>query len=571
MGATVLPDGTSAPGGPEPERSHPWRSTLVVAAVSFASLGFYTWLRRSSWQIDSPMFFGACQRLRESGLPITSSDLFCPSDALRHHANDLYMMRTLLTGFGLAIPCAILAAAGRRFTAFLPLLVTPWIGLGVGSQAVPWWGHPYRGGMTFFGAVLDLALLGAPALAIMLVTRRGPPRVRRASRRSLIVVGLGCLVVSGIVALAFNHPLNPWGFFNCVGNCSDDGIRPLWDALGPLLCLFVFGALLGPDRRWWPWSLAVVALFMSQALPALFRFSVDPPQIKVWSFFGAVVPLFLVGLIGSAWQPLGGWLDSRRAKRSNQEEPKADDPLPSRRYRLGPVAVLNAGAVVILVVSVLMYASDPVPAWFAQPLPTFSVPRDAANNLRIRMDLQQALSVMDRYRHKHGTYEGFDAMMGSTSDPSLAWFDGIGVWSGGLSTPDATGVPDLVMFVIAATRHQAKIAAASASGAGYCIQHTSGGGVTYGTAGGYPSTVSTLRTAIARCGDTPWTAATTQPAPQLTCDPNRSAYLLCRMVQVLIVGIMKGTKPDDWNPTSLVPFQSGQEPTPLPAVSPSPG
>jgi hypothetical protein len=242
---------------------------------------------------------------------------------------------------------------------------------------------------------------------------------------------------------------------------------------------------------------------------------------------------------------------------------------------LAPAAILNAAAVVVLVASVALYASDPARALNAQPLPTFLGQRSAANNLRIRMDLQQAMSVMERYHMGHGTYEGFDAKLGAASDPSLAWFDGIGVHPGGRSTADQTYVPDLVMFVIAARKDLAQIAAASATGDAYCIQGAGGGRIiriTYGTAAAGEPTVSTLRTAIARCGDTPWTAALTRQPPQLTCDPNVPGYLLCRMVQVLIVGIMNGTKPEDWNPTSLVPIKSGMKPTPSPvtAVSPLP-
>ena len=72
----------------------------------------------------------------------------------------------------------------------------------------------------------------------------------------------------------------------------------LWPAVGMAL----FGALLGTDRRWWPWALAPVAVLLSFA-PATAAL-VGPEGLQDWSLFGAVLPLFLVGLVASAWHLL---------------------------------------------------------------------------------------------------------------------------------------------------------------------------------------------------------------------------------------------------------------------------
>src|SRR5213593_3248724 len=96
----------------------------------------------------------------------------------------------------------------------------------------------------------------------------------------------------------------------------------------------------------------------------------------------------------------------------------------------------------------------------------------AAQDLRTKLDLRQAVAAMDAYRAAHGTYLGFDAVDGADAAPSLAWVDG--------ARSDASGrVPYLTMSVVSATDRRGRVAAVSASGTAFCLERVVRGELYY--------------------------------------------------------------------------------------------
>ena len=83
-------------------------------------------------------------------------------------------MASLLAAAAFALPCAILAATGRRLAALAPLLVVPFVTYPtlIYSYDIPWWQGTWPGGGVTNGAMTGLLVL-VPA-AILAATRRAP-------------------------------------------------------------------------------------------------------------------------------------------------------------------------------------------------------------------------------------------------------------------------------------------------------------------------------------------------------------------------------------------------------------
>ena len=97
-----------------------------MVLASAVAIGVFVLLHK-----DVPLpyatFRGACQRLRASGLPITDKDWFCHAIPWTKHAG--FLVASLLAAAAFALPCAILAATGRRLAALAPLIVLPLVTL----------------------------------------------------------------------------------------------------------------------------------------------------------------------------------------------------------------------------------------------------------------------------------------------------------------------------------------------------------------------------------------------------------------------------------------------------------
>jgi hypothetical protein len=301
----------------------------------------------------------------------------------------------------------------------------------------------------------------------------------------------------------------------------------------------IFGSLLGPDRRWWPWSLVPTAILLSMA-PSL-ALLVDWERLVDRSQFGVVLPLFLIGLVSSVWRPaamrltriIGGDREG-----TPTEPPAIDmDLIPQRRVR--PAVVRNAIGVGLLAVSLVIFRGDPLPAQLSPSIPTYLGARTVVEDLRTKLDLRRAMHVLDAYRATHGTYRGFDVARGAAADPSIHWIRGS-------PTQGETGSPVPEVLIVSATDTEARLAAVSESTNGYCLQRADGE-LSYGRAsrsGGATSDPDVIAQAIAACGSTPWSAAAVRRFPIATmCDglERSGGYLMCRASQAFMTTAMRAS------------------------------
>ena len=299
----------------------------------------------------------------------------------------------------------------------------------------------------------------------------------------------------------------------------------------------IFGSLLGPDRRWWPWSLVPTAILLSMA-PSV-ALLVGRERLVDWSQFGIVLPLFLIGLVSSMWRPAA--LRLTRVIGGDQEEPPTEpspidaDLEPQRRVR--PAVVRNAIGVGLLEVSLVIFRGDPLPAQLSASIPTYLGARTVVEDLRTKLDLRRAMRVMDAYRATHGTYRGFDVSKGAAADPSIRWIHGS-------PTQGGTGSPVAEVVIVSATNTEARLAAVSESTNGYCLQR-SGGELSYGRASRFRGATpdpDVVAPAIAACGSTPWSAAAVRRFPVARmCDGLElsGGYLLCRASQAVMTTAMQ--------------------------------
>jgi hypothetical protein len=503
------------------------RARLFVVLVCIASATFYLLVRTDS--LDAlAQFPGVCGRLQAAGLQLRSQDWFCGSETLLWRVSS--SAAALLLGIGYVLPCAILASTGRRLTASLPLLV----GLALGS-AGDLIGLPLMPDQGTLAKLLSLVLLIAPIVAIASFFRRQP----RASAHPFAQLG----IVSALICAAATWAVvasTTWMFSLHFG-LSGGTISP-WK---PALAIGVFGFLLGFDRRWWPWSLAPVALLLS-AGPSLSLLA-GPEGLVNWSQFGLAVPLALVGLIWCAWAPLVNWLSVKVERAEGVERvvsgvTTTPDRSP-RRMRLRPVVVLNALGAGFLAVSVVVFASDPLPAARSAALPTYLGLRVAASDIRTKMDLRMAIAALDIYAARHGDYSGFDAKEGAALDPSLDWRDGLGLGSSG-------AIPELTMAIVSDSAARVRIAALSEGGEAFCIERVPDG-ITYGRSDPHVGPVGPrtrlLKEAVANCGTIPWTASAVRvPDTSDMCQglDFYGGYVTCRMVQASVATTLRQTKLD---------------------------
>src|SRR5205085_7523384 len=165
--------------------------------------------------------------------------------------------------------------------------------------------------------------------------------------------------------------------------------------LTPTGIMFVFGALLGTNRRWWPWIFAPAGILISLGLSEAILATIS--HYTAWTAIGASLPYALVGLIASTWRPLARSIERRRLPHGART---------GSAQRVRPAAVVNAIAAGALGVTLLMHVFDPLGIEIGTTLPTFLGARIAVTDLRARMDLHEALAAMERYRNENGSYSG---------------------------------------------------------------------------------------------------------------------------------------------------------------------
>jgi len=505
---------------------HPRSGRLLVASVSVLSAAAFVWMRAAT-PLPYPQFQGLCRRLLSDGLSLKPGDTFCDPVPWTSHAAIVAAMLLVAAGFVLA--CGILAATGRRGTALLPFLAAPAVSFSGILLSDHWWdAHVWPHGTVATG-VVTLALMSAPVVAVA-VSVRGP-RIIRAQPSLVTGMVSGLAVAGAVVAIAYvARGMLAHHFGSLVSGSSIGSVVP------GAIAMAIFGSLLGPDRRWWPWSLVPTAILLSMA-PSV-ALLVGRERLVDWSQFGIVLPLFLIGLVSSMWLPaalrLTGVIGGDREERT--EPPATDmDPIPQPPVR--SAVVRNAIGVGLLAVSLVIFRGDPLPAQLNASIPTYLGARTVVEDLRTKLDLRRAMHVMDAYRATHGTYRGFDVSKGIAADPSIHWIHRS-------PTGGGSGSPAPDVEIVSATDTEARLVAVSESANGYCLQR-SGGELSYGRAsrfGGATPDPDVLAQAIAACGSTPWSAAAVRRFPIASmCDGLElsSGYLLCRASQALMTTAMQ--------------------------------
>jgi hypothetical protein len=497
----------------------------VVAAAGFLML-------RASADLPYPTFQGACERLRTSGVGVTPQDWFCQPVSWTTHS--AYVASALLMAVGFVLPSVVLAATGRRLTALLPLLLVPATQFTSVLDSNRWWVGSWRTG-SIEGKLAMAAVLALPAVVVMVVhPERRSPRVAvplAACAAAWVVVALPA---AGIVWLTD-------GMFERHFAALGGGLTSIGMVVPAAFAIALFGSLLGTDRRWWPWILVPVAVLMSAGPSS--AVIIGPERLQDWSRFGAVVPLFAVGLVGSAWRPLAERFGARiRQVDARSVGDTTPAPLVTEPGRVRPTTVLNAVGAGLLLVSLILFRADPLLDQIGASLPTYLGARSSVQDLRTRQLLRQALTDMDGYQGEHGTYRGFDLAAAVSLDPELTWQEGPPHSAAG------PNIPELTMGIVGASSTTARIVAVSPSGTSICIQRD-GNGIAYGSSPriswntALPSGVSH---AVAACGSTPWTDAALRPFPIGTMCvglDRDSGYLICRMVQVIMTQTMERTGP----------------------------
>ena len=484
-------------------RSLRLRPTVVVAALCVASAALYAWMRAGvAVDLHAP-FARWCSDVLQPGdwqCRVTTSDFLWS-----------YAGGSTLIWLGLAVPGVVLAASGRRASALVPAALAAVGAMVITEVALPSGStQPFGIADTFFasgegarfwsthtilGILVDLILVAVPALAVAFLVRpnRRPRPValpRHAVWASTLTIG------AAIAAIRIAWPQLPYEqFFS----------RPLDDIDLSMAVMVLFAAMLGTDRRWWPWSLAPAAVLLSLG-PATALMSI-PSDLTTFMWFADALPLFVIGLVASFWRPLTVRFAGRRAAELPAVETKA---IPHRRSVL-----LNASAAGLLVASVLVAGLDTLGIEIAISLPTYLGPRIQAQDVRTKMNLTEAISAMEAYRAREGTFRGFDAAAGEALAPDLGWAE------------TATGEP-LLVRVTRTTLTTGQVVALSGGGNTFCAE-TSPSGVTYGAGKGVAS-------ARAACTSKALDAAALRMIDigSLCNDADDSSILLCRSVQRLL-------------------------------------
>ena len=545
----------SGAGAGAPSRVRTW---IFVATIALVAACLYAMMRVDGGHALRFSYAYLCSRLamHPGDWPCRVTD-----------ANTVlvYVVGSLSVGVGLAIPCMVLASTGRRVTALVPLALPvaiaalwsmtsalwymearaygrPYLGmwptLGTGAPTTFWFRH------TALATAVDMLLLAAPAVAVVVFAR--PARERPAARGSWLST------INALAICAAGSAVLLWG--------SVAVARHLWPAefaftsgepggwIVPAVAMATFGALLGRDRRWWPWIFAPVAVLLTGATMTVLMSSVE----HVWNLsgFGAAIPYFGIGLICSFVQPLALRLSRGRAPVGIEPiaafEEQADPAEPGQEVRgvrrVRPRVLAAGAAAALLVVSASAFLLDPSPARYAEVVPTYLGARTYVQDLRTRTDLWRGMVAVDRYRNRHGSLAGFDAATARAAAPAVAWTDGIPASSPqiGLAFLRFGRWPTLVSF--------------SESGTAYCARDGLAG-ITYGTyearSGQHLGPARVFIEAMATCDSAPLTPAAMRPFPvgQLCDGAADDALVICRGVQNMLRRMMETPEPSSMAPS----------------------
>ncbi len=456
-----------------------------------------------------------------------------------------FVPASLLIGLGLALPCAVLVARGRRLGAFVPLLVPAGYVAGVelmnevfvqtatADQSVLgiWRSVLSFGGMreTYWSArpasaaLVDAALIAVPVLAAAMfawrkdratsVSRKLPPVGAAPAWLAIAVVGTGIVLANML--------------WHRVGTATDTAtLIGGGDSWMPVLVIVTFGMLLGADRRYSPWIFVPVAVLLSAAISVALTGSLV--RMPAFYAFGSVAPLVTMGLIGSAWRPLAEAFGRARRRREDAEfqEPAERTSRDGRRVRR--IAVANALAAGVVAVSLVAARFDPLPVQISMSLPAYLGQRQQIDDVIARERLAEGLDVVKSYEAAHGTYVGFDV----GTSKGVRWLRG-SYWD----HLETGFTPSGRIEVVRAGPSTARLLTLSQSGRAICAMAGSGDApATWGQSSVSGSLGSRLQTAMSACGDRPLDSAAfrTFPIEELCPGVDDTSLMVCRAVQKLL-------------------------------------
>ena len=314
--------------------------------------------------------------------------------------------------------------------------------IGSGHPTSFWFDRPLA------SVAVDLVLVSIPAAAVAFVVRppRRPPAAAPKRHASWVAT---FAVVGGIAAMQMLWPRLP------ISHLVQTNFEHSLVATGVIA---LTAAMLGTDRRFWPWALVPAAILLS--LGPTMAVAGLPARFVTLSWFASVAPLGLAALLGSAWRPIAMRLSGGEGARAVRT------PTPRR---LRPIVVLDALGVGMLAVSLIAVRNDPLPIQISASLPTFLGVREVAFDARTEMNLLLAVDALERYRAERGSFAGFDADAGERLAQEMAWTDRMQVaWP-------------LRVSVAEVSRSDATVVIRSATGSVFCAR-TDGSSATYGSA-----------------------------------------------------------------------------------------
>jgi heat shock protein HslJ len=530
-----------------------WAGVVSASAGCLTLYGFLGF-NGTAYDIWGATFLGACNRLKAAHLPILASDWFCHPSQVLAQASLNSVESSILYAAGFVIAGVTLAASGRRSSALLPILAPMALTSGWISYVLVLGQPSLLARQPLLAGFVALALLCAPVLLAVMLLSAG-----RLHRPISLRGGLLSAAMLGATWALLYH-------FRVAEGWLTSGWLDNWE---PAVVIVFFGALLGTDRKWWPWSLALVSLLLSQG-PSLAATKSFDVRATVLFGFGVVLPLFFLGLVASCWQPLALWLDLRLGWR--REPSRISDAarvvtpqVRKLRVPVRPTAVLNALAVSVIAISLIASRNDPMLVWNSTSLPTFTGESVMAQDSRTKLDLFEAIAAADSFRTKTGSYRGFNASVGAGIDPTLAWTDAVAPVRTLAFLPV---LPTEKVGTLPSSANRVRLVSVSPSGTYFCMQRQGSGPITYGVgdASSGNSSVARMNQALATCSDIRWgPSSAPNPARAMSCDPSTFGYMLCRLVQANIQQVMLAPNPE--NPVTQGATYPNFGPTPPPTLS----
>lgn len=249
-----------------------------------------------------------------------------------HVLQSFLMWSELLAFLGFSLAAAVLVAAGRRRTFFIPGLVSvasllafriPQADAGLVAFPFAWYHEPNLPWWVItspVAAALGLVLVLAPA-SVLALSQGAAPTANRTVRAPDLLAMAACLALIAVL-------------IGALPDSSGGALVPYRVPMAWILpSVAVFGLLLGTKRPWWPW-LYMGLPFLGIWLP---RLALIEHGMKSWaipaellatyrlgyaleSWLHDVFPLIAAGLIASVWPPLSR-LISRAAKVSRGTKP----------------------------------------------------------------------------------------------------------------------------------------------------------------------------------------------------------------------------------------------------------